>query len=412
MEWARERGLGRYFGSSLKGEASIDWDDLEARGKFLEGVATEADGLLEMARTALERIPSGDPGRERLHDAAALLERLLLQDIERREDAPQIKQAVSPDRVLSVHDPEMRHGRKSAKRRFDGHKVAVAVDPEGQLITAADVLAGNAADHERALELVEQSEANASAVVEETVGDCAYGSGDTRKTFADAGRRLTAKAATRRRSAQFPKEDFRIDLESMSCVCPAGQKTQKVVSISSGDRYGAPGAPLRAFRVDAERLRRMPAQVFVHAGAARKGSAGYDPPAGGYAPGGEGIPAKRGVRAVSQAAPGGRAQAGPTDATRRAPSPLLRAGKDAFPAPYGRHRRQSHAHGDEGRPHARSQPPSDDHLYTSLRSVYGSPRVRYSVVPLGAWLFGHASRAVRALLALSPSSDQLFRLNC
>jgi hypothetical protein len=37
----------------------------------------------------------------------------------------------------------------------------------------------------------------------------------------------------------------------MSCVCPAGQKTQKVVSISSGDRYGAPGIPLRAFRFDA-----------------------------------------------------------------------------------------------------------------------------------------------------------------
>jgi hypothetical protein len=37
----------------------------------------------------------------------------------------------------------------------------------------------------------------------------------------------------------------------MSCVCPAGQKTRKVVSISSGDRYGAPGTPLRAFRFDA-----------------------------------------------------------------------------------------------------------------------------------------------------------------
>jgi Transposase DDE domain/Transposase domain (DUF772) len=249
--WAREHGLGRYFGSSLKGEARIDWDDLEAREKFLEGVVTDADGLLEMARTALERIPSGDPGRQRLHDAAALLERLLLQDIERGEDGTPLKQGVSPGRVVSVHDPQMRHGRKSERRRFDGHKAAVAVDPESQLITAADVLAGNAADHEGALELVEQSEANVSAVVEETVGDCAYGSGDTRKTFADAGRRLTAKAATRGGGAQFPKEDFRIDLESMSCICPAGQKTQKVVSISSGDRYGAPGAPLRAFRFDA-----------------------------------------------------------------------------------------------------------------------------------------------------------------
>ena len=83
------------------------------------------------------------------------------------------------------------------------------------------------------------------------MGDCAYGGGETRKTFAQAGRKLVAKVATRRGGAQFPKEDFRIDLEFMSCVCPAGQKTTKVVSISSGNRYGAPGAPLRAFRFDA-----------------------------------------------------------------------------------------------------------------------------------------------------------------
>src|SRR5215207_7488161 len=37
----------------------------------------------------------------------------------------------------------------------------------------------------------------------------------------------------------------------MSCVCPAAQQTRKVVSISSGKRYGAPDAPLRAFRLDA-----------------------------------------------------------------------------------------------------------------------------------------------------------------
>jgi hypothetical protein len=29
--WARERGLSRYFGSSLKGEARLDWDDESAR---------------------------------------------------------------------------------------------------------------------------------------------------------------------------------------------------------------------------------------------------------------------------------------------------------------------------------------------------------------------------------------------
>ena len=250
-KWAREHGLGRYFGSSLKGEAGIDWDDPEARQVFLEGVVADAESLLMVAREAMEKGSPGDPERGRLHEAAALLERLLLQDIERREDGTPLKQGVSPDRIVSVHDSEMRHGRNSERRRFDGHKAQVAVDPESQLITAADVLAGNAPDHQGALELVEQVEANTGVVAEEVVGDCAYGGGETRKTFAEAGRKLVAKVATRRGGAQFPKEDFRIDLETMSCVCPAGQQTQKVVSISSGDRYGAPGVPLRAFRFDA-----------------------------------------------------------------------------------------------------------------------------------------------------------------
>src|SRR5215218_8642631 len=247
-ERVREHDLGRYFGSSLKGEAGIDWDDPEARQVFLEGVVADADRLLMVVREAMEKLPADEPLRQRLHEAAGLLARLLMQDIERREDGTRLKQGVSSDRIVSVHDPEMRHGRKSARRRFDGHKAAIAVDPESQLITAADVLAGNAPDHEQAIQLVEQTEANAGAAVKETAGDCAYGDGNTRQLFADAGRRLVAKVASRRGQAQFPKEDFRIDLETMSCTCPAGQETRKVVSISSGDRYGAPGLPLRAFR--------------------------------------------------------------------------------------------------------------------------------------------------------------------
>jgi Transposase domain (DUF772) len=124
-----EHGLHRYFGSSLKGEASIDWDDPEARGVFLGGIVADADELLEVARVALEQIPPDDPKHQRLHEAAGLLAQLLMQDIEREVEGAHLKQGVSPDRVVSVHDPEMRHGRKSAKKRFDGHKAAIAVDP-------------------------------------------------------------------------------------------------------------------------------------------------------------------------------------------------------------------------------------------------------------------------------------------
>ena len=59
------------------------------------------------------------------------------------------------------------------------------VDTDSQLITAVDVLPGNAPDNLGALELVEQSEASTGVSVEEAMGDAAYGDGDTRQAFAD-----------------------------------------------------------------------------------------------------------------------------------------------------------------------------------------------------------------------------------
>jgi len=60
--------------------------------------------------------------------AAELLGQLLLQDGERKDDGAAIKEGVSRDRIISVHDPEMRHEHKSSSTRFDGHKAATAVD--------------------------------------------------------------------------------------------------------------------------------------------------------------------------------------------------------------------------------------------------------------------------------------------
>ena len=49
---------------------------------------------------------------------------------------------MSKDRIVSAHDPEMRHGHKSGRHRFDGHKAAAVVDTDTRLITAPDLLPG------------------------------------------------------------------------------------------------------------------------------------------------------------------------------------------------------------------------------------------------------------------------------
>src|SRR5208283_5377597 len=154
--WAERQGLSRYFGSSLKGEAAINWDDKKQREELLTAIVQDARRLLGLADQAQA---AHAEQAETIAAAAALLRRLIAQDVEEKPAGGcQIKSGTEKDRVISVSDPEMRHGRKSASKRFNGHKAAVAVDLESQLIGAVEVLAGNAGDQEKALDLVHQTE--------------------------------------------------------------------------------------------------------------------------------------------------------------------------------------------------------------------------------------------------------------
>jgi transposase len=223
-ETAERLGYGRYVeGASLKGQAAINWDDAGERRRFLAGIVADADRLLEQVRISRGRVMADSPADRALAEAAGLLSRVLQQDIERREDGPALREGVAKDRMPSVHDPQMRHGRKSKAKRFDGHKLQLAVDTESQVITDVAVLAGNAPDKEEALAVVEASEALTGCIVEETIGDCAYGDGATRRQFADAKRPLIAKVTAISNQGRFPKTRFHIDGEAKTCLCPAGQ---------------------------------------------------------------------------------------------------------------------------------------------------------------------------------------------
>ena len=250
-EWAVAQGYESYIGSSVKGEACIDWGDKRERAALLSRIVGDAERMLERSRQIQGGLSEDSVERQRIVDASALLGQLLLQDVERGEEGVSLREGVSRDRIVSVHDPEMRHGHKSSSRRFDGHKAAVIVDTDSQLITAVDVLAGNAADNTGALELVEASEENVGVDVDETMGDAAYGDGSTRQAFADAGRTLIAKVPRRPDRPHFPKGDFKIDLESGTCTCPAGNVTRTIAP--AGKRTDRTGHTyhLKAFRFPA-----------------------------------------------------------------------------------------------------------------------------------------------------------------
>jgi Transposase DDE domain len=96
---------------------------------------------------------------------------------------------VAPDRVISVVDPQARHGHKSNARGFGGYKGHVAIDPDSEVVTAAEVGPANAGDGAMAAALLAdlpapadedtppgsaQAAADQAPVVD---GDAAYGTG-------------------------------------------------------------------------------------------------------------------------------------------------------------------------------------------------------------------------------------------
>src|SRR3989337_771723 len=96
LVWARGHGLGDYYGSSVKGEAEIDWSDEQARADFLKSVVADADRLLETARQALVQVCAGSDQEKAIVEAAQLLSQLLLQDVERPADGGnRLKQGVN-----------------------------------------------------------------------------------------------------------------------------------------------------------------------------------------------------------------------------------------------------------------------------------------------------------------------------
>ena len=80
-EWAQAREYERYLGSSVKGEAAIDWSNKRARTALLSLIVADADRLLELSRQAQGELGEDSAERQQIVAAAELLGQLLLQSL-------------------------------------------------------------------------------------------------------------------------------------------------------------------------------------------------------------------------------------------------------------------------------------------------------------------------------------------
>jgi hypothetical protein len=159
------------------------------------------------------------------------------QDVEELADGTfRIASGTRAGRVISVTDPEARHGRKSSSKVINGFKTHVTGTLKSQFTTGIKVTDAATHDAQPTEELIDQTEAN-EVKPAELVGDCAYGTGANRRTCQDKGVELRSKLPSPSQKGAFTKRDFDIALETMQVTCPAGVTTSHFTMVK--DRAGS-----------------------------------------------------------------------------------------------------------------------------------------------------------------------------
>jgi transposase len=202
----------RYVGQDRK--ADIDWADPEQRLSQLQVLVEDAEATLELAAEQSDN--------DEVRYLGWLLTKILGDDIVTDEEGQsQIGQGTAPDRIISLSEPEMRHGRKSKAHRFDGFKVVVSTEQSSELILDVADVTASGSDGAHLMPTIERTEAEAEVTVERAIGDGAFGSGKNRATCADRDDAIDLVSPLAKPSdPEVHKSAFQIDLEAQTATCP------------------------------------------------------------------------------------------------------------------------------------------------------------------------------------------------
>lgn len=199
-----------------KDKEDIDWNDAAARQELL-------NKLVKDSRAITQTLKETELSAEE-KAALDLLAVITEQDIEEKEGEVTLKQGVAKDRVISVEDPEMRHGHKTSSGKFNGYKAQVMMDEQSEIVTNIDVTFGNRPDGESVGQMIEGSLVKPGAIM----GDTAFGTLEARDSIEAQQVKVVAPLPMGGKKAdKFGKHDFQIDFVNKTCQCPAGQVTSK-----------------------------------------------------------------------------------------------------------------------------------------------------------------------------------------
>jgi len=211
---AKRAGAEIVSGSSLKAALDRDWDDREAK--------KEALGTILQTLTQVESwVAAENLETEEVQKNLQVAKQIETQDVEvTPEGVQRLKKGVAKDRIISIEDPQMRHGRKSRSVRVDGYKRHILKDLDSGLVRAVGITPANAAEasvtesmsHDLQLQEVTLSELHI---------DRAYLSCHWVKQRDDS-LQIFCKADPVRQGDKFDKMAFVLDWEQGLIRCPNG----------------------------------------------------------------------------------------------------------------------------------------------------------------------------------------------
>ena len=226
-EMAEQMDAQLFTASSIKAGLDVNWSDPQEKKEALNQLYCEIESLELWLR---EHFPQECKTGE-LQSSLDTLDVLLQENLEPDLDDGLVKiiEGVTPDRQISISDPQMRHGKKSKSKRFNGFKNHIVRDLEEKIILGACTTAANRSDAEAAEELIEAS-LKGERTLESLSVDRQYLHAPKVIELAKNGVKLLCRApAASNHKDLFNKRMFEIDLDKMQVTCPNGQSADIVL---------------------------------------------------------------------------------------------------------------------------------------------------------------------------------------
>jgi hypothetical protein len=222
---AQHWNLDLLLAKSTKGSFSIDWRDREQRASVFDGLARQAIDVVQIVRREVLALrPRKRKGV--LRRCRGLL-KVIVDDLEVDEEGRLVvARRVAMGRLVSILDPQARHGRKSRSRTFSGFKMHVLGDVVGGLIASVAVTKGNEHDGAPAPRLIRRAKALCDEI-EQVLADTAYGGARLR----NLGQRLlgvrilSPPPPVTTGKGKLGKEHIHIDFATWTATCAAGETT-------------------------------------------------------------------------------------------------------------------------------------------------------------------------------------------